>query len=88
MRHGCPTGVANSIIRPCGIFPSVDGSSAAVENSKAFAKLAEGRVWHQDGHRNYASFYEGDGTLAAEEIERLQQKGSIEIFGSWSEIIT
>ena len=79
MEKGCPTGVGSSVIAPCGIFPPTEAASAAVERSKLFATLAEGRVWSMEEHRNYKSFYTDHGILAQEEVARLEQRSYIDI---------
>ena len=88
MRYGTPTGIGESVIRACGVFPKITAASSAVENSKVYAKLAEGRLWSQAAHKNYSSFYEQDGKLAAEEISRIQSCKFIEVLSSWTEVIT
>ena len=56
LRTGCPTGVGSSRISARGIFPAATSDSAAVEQSKVFAKIAADATWCQESHSNYISF--------------------------------
>ena len=60
---GTPTGAAAADIDAHGIFPAVDGPSAAVEKSKRFAQMRESAGFHEFSG-NYQSFYQEDGEPA------------------------
>ncbi|CAK0835747.1 unnamed protein product [Prorocentrum cordatum] len=86
LRHGCPTGIGESKVRTCGIFPPVDHASAAIEKARQFAALRAAQEWRHDLHKNYASFYTDGGALAEQEVQRIEQRGYIEIIRDWDEV--
>ncbi|CAK0883204.1 unnamed protein product, partial [Prorocentrum cordatum] len=86
LRHGCPTGIGESEVRTCGIFPPVDHASAAIEKARQFAALRAAQEWRHDLHKNYASFYTDGGALAEQEVQRIEQRGYIEIIRDWDEV--
>ena len=57
LEHGCPTGIGDSVIRGCGVFPKMDTSSAAIEGAKVFARMWETQGWRHERRKNYKSFY-------------------------------
>ncbi|CAK0840856.1 unnamed protein product, partial [Prorocentrum cordatum] len=86
LRHGCPTGIGESEVRTCGIFPPVDHASAAIEKARQFAALRVAQQWRHDLRNNYASFYADGGALAEQEVQRIEQRGYIEIIRDWDEV--
>jgi hypothetical protein len=87
LENGCPTGIGDSVIHARGIFPKIDSASAAVMSSKEFAKEQAVFDWRSDRHRNYVSFFVDDGKCAKAEIDRIEDRGFIETFDSWSEVL-
>jgi hypothetical protein len=84
LKEGCPTGIGSSVISGRGIFPKVEGTSAAILASKECAKLQED--WQDEKHVNYKSFYQDSGDYAEVEIKRISDKGFIEVFDTWADI--
>ena len=88
LAEGCPTGIGDSIIAPCGVFPPATGISSAIQASKVHALLSEQQQWRHESHKNYVSFYIDDGRLAEDEVRRIADKDFIERFRSWDEVVT
>jgi hypothetical protein len=86
LANGCPTGIGESRIKACGVFPLIDSTSAAIESSKEHARVLEMAGWHQEKHRNYQSFYEKGGKYAGEEVDRIIRKGFVQAFQTWEEV--
>jgi len=87
LEKGCPTGIGKSIIGTCGIFPKIDKTSRAIENSKEFARLRAAEHWRHERHRNYKSFYSDDGMFAKDEVTRIAEKGFVELFSTWEDVL-
>ncbi len=87
LAHGAPNGIGPSEIKACGIFPRISTTSAAIESAKEFARTLEVNGWSQEKHRNYKSFYEDGATHADAEVKRITEKGFVEVFASWGEVL-
>ena len=87
LRHGCPSGTEKSPIHGRGIFPTAAGPTAAVEQSRTYAAMAEGKVWKQADHKNYKSFYTDEGSHALEEVARISKKKFIKNFANWDQVL-
>jgi hypothetical protein len=87
LENGCPTGIGKSIIHDRGVFPKVDAASASVLSSKEYAKQQALFEWRMDRHRNYKSFYLEEGKFAKEEINRIKDRGFVDTFKDWSEVV-
>jgi hypothetical protein len=87
LEQGCPTGIGDSVIRGCGVFPAMDATSAAIEGARVYARMQEARGWRQDLHKNYKSFYEADGKFASTEIGRIAERGFVDLFDSWEAVV-
>ena len=38
-------------------------------------------------HKNYVSFYVEDGKLASDEVNRIADRGFVETFGTWDQVL-
>ena len=86
MREGCPTGMPGSDIQARGIFPPAQKATAAVEQSRMFGAMAEGKVWREADHSNYKSFYAECSAHAKAEVERLADREFIQEFPDWAKL--
>jgi hypothetical protein len=87
LRDGCPTGIGTSEIPARGVFPAIDSASASVMSSKEYAKSQAVFDWRFDRHKNYKSFYTDDGKIANTEISRIADRGFVDIFDSWEDVL-
>ena len=79
LESGCPTGIGDSVITGCGVFPRAEGSSATAEASKIFARIREAQGWLFKRHCSCKSFYIGEGLTADAEVARLTRKGFVDV---------
>ena len=86
LESGCPTGIGDSVIVGCGVFPPAEGSSASVEAAKIFAMMLEAQGWDSERHRNDKSFYVDGGATADAEVSRITQKGFVDILPTWEAV--
>ena len=84
---GCPTGIGSSSIRACGVFPPISKTSAAIRNSQDFARQRSAEAWREERHRNYKSFYVGEGKAAKNEVDRIASRGFVEQFQTWVQVV-
>jgi hypothetical protein len=87
LRDGCPTGIGTSEIPARGVFPAINTASASVMSSKEYAKSQAVFDWRFDRHKNYKSFYTDDGRIAKAEVDRIADKGFVDVFATWEEVI-
>jgi hypothetical protein len=49
LESGCPTGIGDSVITGCGVFPRAEGSSATAEAAKIFVMMRGARTGSPSG---------------------------------------
>ena len=87
LEHGCPTGIGQSVIHGCRVFPGIDTTSAAIEGAKVFGQMREAQGWSPSQHRNYKSFYTEGGKFAELEVNRITNLGFVEVFATWEDVV-
>ena len=87
MRTGFPTGAGDTPLKASGVFPPMEKDTAAVENSRVYAKLLEGKIFRPDEHTNYKSFYEMEGGLAQKELDRITSLSFLQTFYIWAAVL-